>query len=278
MSERDLKESELYKSRFEEKESSSWWWLVAVLCCCVLAVFGVRYYFTSHYGGVVVDGASMDKTLADGQQLLMEYVDDGREADRGDIIVLDVSKQQFFPPDSPNMSSPFSYMSLMRAALALMPELEHVDRILSLDVDTVCVRDVSNIWDMPVDGLYFSASREDASCFKNMLYCNTGVTLYNLEQLRDGKAQEVVDCLNWRRYPNIEQDVFSFLCQGRIHEMPSEYNAGHRWTERTNVVRIRHFAGDKHDKWSKSPEFDAWRRVTWDEALEMHAKAVRRNG
>ena len=92
MSERDLKESELYKSRFEEKESSSWWWLVAVLCCCVLAVFGVRYYFTSHYGGVVVDGASMDKTLADGQQLLMEYVDDGREADRGDIIVLDVSK------------------------------------------------------------------------------------------------------------------------------------------------------------------------------------------
>lgn len=60
--------------------------------CCVLAVFGVRQYFTSHYGGVVVDGASMDKTLADGQQLLMEYVDDGREAKRGDIIVLDVSK------------------------------------------------------------------------------------------------------------------------------------------------------------------------------------------
>lgn len=88
---RDLRESELYKRRFGEKESS-WWWLLIVALCCVLAVFGVRHYFTSNYGGVVVDGASMDKTLADGQQLLMEYVDDGREAKRGDIIVLDVSK------------------------------------------------------------------------------------------------------------------------------------------------------------------------------------------
>lgn len=91
MSTRDLRESELYKSRFGEKESS-WWWLLIVALCCVLAVFGVRQYFSSNYGGVVVDGASMDKTLADGQQLLMEYVDDGREAKRGDIIVLDVSK------------------------------------------------------------------------------------------------------------------------------------------------------------------------------------------
>lgn len=196
----------------------------------------------------------------------------------GLFTVLDVSGQAYFPKDSPNMSSPFSYMALMRAALALMPELAHVDRVLSLDCDTVCVRNVSQAWDMPIDGCYFSASIEPRCCYKNMQYCNTGVALYNLEMLRDGKAEEVVHCLNARRFPNIEQDVFSFLCQGRIHEMPSEYNAGHRWTEPTNVVRIRHFAGDKHDKWSKSPEFDAWRRATWDEVLEMHAKAVRRNG
>ena len=75
MNTRDLRESELYRRRFGEKQSS-WGWLIVVAFCCILAVFGVRYYFTSHYGGVVVDGASMDKTLADGQQLLMEYVDE----------------------------------------------------------------------------------------------------------------------------------------------------------------------------------------------------------
>ena len=91
MSEKNLRDSQLYKNRFEEKEGS-WWWLLVTLLCCVLAVVCVRQYFASNYGGVVVDGASMNNTLADKQQLLMEYVDDGREAERGDIIVLDVSK------------------------------------------------------------------------------------------------------------------------------------------------------------------------------------------
>ena len=193
----------------------------------------------------------------------------------GLFTVLDVSGQEFFPKGSPNMASQFSYMSLMRAALALMPELAHVDRILSLDVDTVCVRDVSGVWDMPVDGCYFSASREPKMCYKNMLYCNTGVALYNLEMLRGGKAREVVDCLNWRRYPNIEQDVFSFLCQGHIHDMPSEYNAT-RFTDATNVVRIRHYAGVKAKKWRYEQPVVDYREMSWDEAMELHARSVAR--
>lgn len=186
--------------------------------------------------------------------------------------VLDVSGQQFFPKGSPNMSTSYSYMALMRAALALMPELADVDRILSLDVDTVCMRNVSGVWDMPIDDCYFSASVEPKSCYKNMLYCNTGITLYNLEKLRDGKAQEVVDCLNWRRYPNIEQDVFSFLCQGHIHDMPSEYNAGHKWTRPTNIIRIRHYAGDKSDKWRKDKFVRQYREMEWDEALSLYRR------
>lgn len=184
--------------------------------------------------------------------------------------VLDVSGQTYFPAGGPNMSSPFSHMSLMRAALALMPELAEVDRVLSLDVDTICCRDVSGVWGMPVDGCYFSASIEPSCCYKNMAYTNTGVALYNLEMLRDGKAEEVVHCLNVRRFPNIEQDVFSFLCQGHIHEMPSEYNAGHGWTKPANVVRIRHFAGDKAAKWRKADEVVKWRETPWEKVMEMH--------
>ena len=191
--------------------------------------------------------------------------------------VVDVSGQTYFPNDSPNMGSPFSYLSLMRTALALMPELSHIGRILSLDVDTVCCKSVSEIWDMPIDDCYFSASREDASCFKNMLYCNTGVTLYNLEKLRDGKAREVVDCLNWRRYPNIEQDVFSFLCQGHIHDMPSEYNCT-RFTPATNTVRIAHFAGFKTEVWRKEPIVEQYRKMSWDRVLGQHERNVAKRG
>lgn len=189
--------------------------------------------------------------------------------------VVDVSGQQYFPQGSPNMGSPFSYLALMRAALALMPELSEVDRVLSLDCDTVCVRKVSDVWDMPVDDCYFSASREQASCFKNMLYCNTGVALYNLEKLRDGKAQEVVDCLNWRYYPNVEQDVFSFLCQGHIHDMPSEYNCT-RFTDSTSYVRIMHYAGYRAERWRKDEHVRKYRKMSWDKVMEKHWKAVER--
>ncbi len=190
--------------------------------------------------------------------------------------MVDVSGQEFFPKDSPNMNTKYSYLSLMRAALALMPELEGVDRILSLDVDTICIRNVSDIWDMPVDDCYFSACCEPGCCYKNMLYCNTGVAIYNLDMLRDGKAEEVIHCLNVRRFPNIEQDVFSFLCQGRIHEMPPEYNAGHKWTKATNVVRIRHFAGEKTDKWRKHELVTKYRKMSWDEVLAKHERMVKR--
>lgn len=192
--------------------------------------------------------------------------------------VIDVSGQEFFPPESPNMSSQFSYLSLMRAALALMPELADIDRILSLDVDTICCRNVSQIWDMPIDDCYFSATSEptEVKKFKNMLYCNTGVALYNLEKLRDGKAQEVVDCLNWRKYPNIEQDVFSFLCQGHIHDMPTEYNYT-RFTGQTNVTRIEHYAGYNAKRWREEPLVKTYREMSWDEALMRHESVVRKH-
>lgn len=88
-----------------------------------------------------------------------------------------------------------------------------------------------------------------------------------------GFLDRVVHCLNVRRFPNVEQDAFSFLCQGRIHEMPSEYNAGHGWTKPANVVRIRHFAGDKAAKWRKADEVVKWRETPWEKVMEMHGEA-----
>jgi len=187
------------------------------------------------------------------------------------IECIDVRKQKYFPKGCANIKTKFSYMSLMRAALALMPELKHIDRILSLDCDTVAIKDVSDIWNMPIDGCYFSASSEPPRCHNGLLYCNTGVTLYNLEMLRDGKAEEVVHCLNVQAFHNIEQDVFSYLCQGRIHDMPSEYNAT-KWTIRCAFPKLVHYAGIKSDVWHTYEEPHMYRNMTWQEAMELHAK------
>lgn len=191
------------------------------------------------------------------------------------IECIDVRKQKYFPKGCANIKTKFSYMSLMRAALALMPELEHIDRILSLDCDTVAVKDVSGLWDMPVDGCYFSASSEPPRNKNGLIYCNTGVTLYNLEMLRDGKAEEVIHCLNVQPFDNIEQDVFSYLCQGRLHDMPSEYNAT-KWTKKCSKPRLIHYAGIKGEVWRKYAEPYEYRHMTWEEALERHARFTKK--
>ena len=190
--------------------------------------------------------------------------------------VVNVSGQQFFPHDGPNMNSQFTYMAMIRCAFALMPEFDGVDRILSLDVDTICERRVSDIWELPIDGYYFAAVREPHRAVGNLLYTNAGVTLMNLDMLRDGKAEECVHALNSWRYKWIDQDVMNYLCQGRIYQMPAEYNACD--FTRHDYSRIRHFASLRAKKWRNEGLVEKYRKMSWEKALEMHAEQVAKNG
>ena len=62
-----------------------------IVCALVLAFsIGFRIYWTDTYCTVTVSGASMNRTLEDGDRLLMNYKKD-MTLHRGDIIVVDVS-------------------------------------------------------------------------------------------------------------------------------------------------------------------------------------------
>lgn len=163
-----------------------------------------------------------------------------------------VVDNQWWRADGPNMSSNYTWLAMLRAALCyVLP----VDRVLSLDCDTVCVGDVDGVWDIDVSDAYFAASTEAHKTHDGFLYTNTGVCLYNLEKLRDGKAAEVIEVLDKRRYTWLEQDVMNYLCQGRIVEMPSEYNAND-WTAPCAAPRIKHFAGVRD--YLGEPVFHEW--------------------
>lgn len=201
-------------------------------------------------------------------------IEDGKFPDELPHFVkpVDVSGQELFPPDGANGSTPYSYMTLMRCALALMPEFDHLDRIVSLDCDTVCVRDASALWDTDLGGAYFAAAQESWALSRPGLdYCNVGVTLHNLDALRDGKAQEVVGLLNSHYYRWPDQDAMNYTCQGRIAKMPPEYNwcpwiVGHDRTK----PRIIHYAA--RDDWRDEAPAAMYRAMTWDEALERHGR------
>lgn len=183
----------------------------------------------------------------------------------------DVSRQTFFVEGGPNMASGFTHMAMMRIALCHVID---ADVVLSLDADTIAMKDVSAIWDLPLDGCYFSASREWHKSTNGLLYCNHGVVLYNLAAMRDGKADECIDVLNSRTYTWVEQDVGNYLCQGRIAEMPATYNSNW-WTDKNAPdPHILHYAGISHTDWEKRPEVCRWRDMPWDEVMRLHKQRI----
>ena len=176
------------------------------------------------------------------------------------VKTINVSGQKFFPNDSVNMKSKFTYLAMMRAALAkVLPE--DIDTVLSLDCDTIIVGDITELWERDLDGYYFSASIEPHRTRWDTLYTNTGVALYNLKMLREtGKVDEVIEELNTNTYPWVEQDVFNYLCQGHILPMPSDYNANN-WTLPTNDIRIKHYAGISC--WNSEYDVQFYRSMEW---------------
>lgn len=186
------------------------------------------------------------------------------------IECIDFSGQEFFPPDGPNMKSKYTYMAMSRIALCYILPTE-VDRVLSLDHDTFALRDVSDIWDLPIDDCYLAATSEWHRSKAGLQYCNFGVVLYNLDKMRDGKANECIEVLNRRRFPWVEQCVGNYLCQGRICEMPATYNSNY-WTDKgeTSDPAIIHYAGEKYDVWKNKQLPRIYRAMSWEQALKEH--------
>ena len=184
--------------------------------------------------------------------MLCEDADMGRDLPKM-VQVHDVHQQRLFRKDGPNMQSCFTYMAMMRVALC------HI---------------IDGIWDLPIDDCYFAATHEWHKSEHGLLYCNFGVVLYNLDRMRDGKADEIVDVLNRRQYTWVEQDVGNYLCQGRIYDMPSKYNSNW-WTDKNaSGALIRHFAGVARDQWVNDRDVREWREMPWPDVLFLHERFV----
>lgn len=190
-----------------------------------------------------------------------------------DIVeVRNASKQKYFKPDGPNMNSRFTYMAMMRAALA--KELPDLDRILSLDVDTLVVDDISHLWDVELDDYYLASVQEPAASRNHgYWYSNIGVALYNLEKLRDGKCDEVIEALNTKEYKYLEQDAFNELCQDEILPISNRFNSNY-FCGVSNHPAIVHYAGKKY--WQEESEYKKWEKASWEEVMNYRKRVYNR--
>ena len=174
------------------------------------------------------------------------------------VTTVNVSNQSYFRRNGPNMDNWWCWMVLLRGAYHRM--FPAFDRVLSFDADAFAVRDISDLWDMDMSDYYYAAVREPSLSTDERVYFNAGIMMLNLEKLRDGTGDRIMNELNatFHRYP--EQDCFTEFCQGHILELPSEYNSTH-FTAPCDNPKIIHYADTKD--WREKPVVKSFRDMEW---------------
>ena len=187
------------------------------------------------------------------------------------IEIINVSGQKFFPKDGANFRTSFTYMSLLRVCYAkFFPEL---DKILQLDVDTICVDNVDELWEIDLADKWFAAVIENHSTYKPFgpKYYNIGVAMFNLDWIRKDQIDErLIHFLNTVKVPYIDQDAWNRFGIGRDKRLPVRYNESFV-TGYTDNPAIVHFAGFK--EWRNNPRtarreyIKRFEEMSWEEVL-----------
>ncbi len=185
------------------------------------------------------------------------------------IETINVSCQGFFPKDGANFKTHFTYMSLLRVCYTkLFPDL---DKILQLDVDTVVVDNIDELWDINLNKKWFSAVTEDFSKYKpyGPIYYNIGVAMFNLDQIRKDRIDEqLIQFLNTTEAKYIDQDAWNRFGIGKDIAMSTRFNES-IVTGYTDSPAIVHFAGFR--EWNNNPKvcrreyLKQYREMKWED-------------
>lgn len=168
------------------------------------------------------------------------------------VYTINVSglKDKYFKADSPNMTSPFTYMALLRACYV---DIFKEEKILQLDVDTIVTDNLEPLWGINMLGKWFAACPEYLTSynpFGNDRYYNIGVCLFNLEQMRkDNAMYYLLKLINTVKMNCVEQDALNFLgVPEKVKDIPVRYNESFccGYTDHPAVV---HYAG-RRDWWT----------------------------
>ncbi len=195
------------------------------------------------------------------------------------IETIDVSKQTIFPSWSINANTPFTYMAMIRVCYTKFLPAE-VDKILQLDVDTICVDNVDAVWDTDLGDGWAAMVEEKLSRYKpyGPYYCNAGVTLLDLDKIRETHADDkMIRFLNEQRAQYIDQDAMNMFT--KIAPMELRFNECFV-TGYSEEPAIVHYAGVKD--WQTSTRcprreyIKKYREMTWDEVLKNHKKKTRK--
>jgi len=183
------------------------------------------------------------------------------------VITMPVSRYGYFYKDGPNYSCKWTYMALMKVTMPYL--FPHSSRILTLDVDTIVLGDLSPLWELDLTGFYLAGAMEPYWTMQHKaLYVNAGVVMWNLKQLRDGMCNELIRSLNTERWELAEQACVNSLCRGKILQIGPEWNSGD-WTKNLPMdeVKVRHYMAYGQKRFQEQELVKQYAGMPWDEVF-----------
>ena len=134
-----------------------------------------------------------------------------------------------------NYYTPYAQLRLFLSEIEGAP-----DKLIYLDVDTMCLGDIGQLYDIDVEGYEYAAVRDHMGKFWiSSSYCNSGVLLLNMPEIRQSKLFERVRQLMCERHFVLpDQTALHKLGRRRIY-LPRRYNEQSRRLREDTV--IKHF-------------------------------------
>lgn len=111
----------------------------------------------------------------------------------------------------------------------------NIHKVLYLDSDVLICKDLSELWNTDLEGYIAGGvadfiSKEYYDYFElteNDVYCNSGVILFNLDECRKERLEELVQSYLKEKEGFVffvEQTVFNVVCKGKIKKIPFKFN------------------------------------------------------
>lgn len=141
-------------------------------------------------------------------------------------IVSDVSEYyvKYFDK-SANGKSKYTPYAYLRLLIDVLPQFRDLERLIYLDIDTMSVSAISQLWDIDLKNYEFAAAKDVVgSHFIRPSYCNSGIMYINLNEIRKtdlfAKARKRVKT---RKMIMPDQSSLNFLAKRKLI-LPRKFN------------------------------------------------------
>lgn len=143
-------------------------------------------------------------------------------------------------PNFPLSEGPNRGANAMQMSRCWLPQILSEDKVLYLDIDTLVLGNLDDLWNMDISNYAIAAWPEDRDkelimdwCWpprehmQKSKYINSGVVLFNLKFIREHKIDEKwFSILKNMKLPLPDQDAINLACDGYITYLDTIYNFG----------------------------------------------------